>query len=727
MMSYSNYFRILLATASLLAGVLLPRPVTAQEKVDVVVGADAPALEQLAARELAEIMKRVLGCDANVVNSFTTDAVQRVVIGSSNSLPVGLQRLPALAALKAESQLIESVRVNDRPAWLIAGGSPQATLWAVSELAHFWGERAMLFGDLRPIQPPANPFENLQMRVEPRLAVRSWTLLGDSLLGTETWSLESVRGLLKQLAKQKYNRVELVVNPAQPFVRLQLDGIAKSSAVLQQGETFEITGETAGRSAFSGADRFENPDLARFRTSAERLQGGIEYLRAVMTSAEQWGLQPAICFAPTSLPSEYQAIAGGILRHVESRPARLVMPLDTDNANARQTLLKLAEQQLLAYLDTYPDVHLLGLSFQDAPHLLDAADQERVRASLAAWGWNPLSPRFEKVWTAARAGSERDTAEGVRRKLGSLLLLAFLETLLEQPAVKSRLQSQAVRVYFADLPGSLAAPITELVTPETELVFSGGDAETLATLPTRGSIRVSLTSSEPNVLPLRDLPALATTLQTLVNRSAQGVYVEGLTVSDLDLASYYVSRVAGGEPLAAEAVYDRLLTPVCGEGVADRVMRAMQAAEQVQGPWMAQLAPFGTPDGNLLQLPAESPEKVKEALTAAQGHYLAAMNEMYRANTRAREGGRAFTLYFARRFEFAFELMNAAIALQAAQAATVDADQETATAEEEKALESLYGGLNALAAVARNPGDRAVIAVVNQFAFGPLSKKLAEQ
>ena len=43
-----------------------------------------------------------------------------------------------------------------------------------------------------------------------------------------------------------------------------------------------------------------------------------------------------------------------------------------------------------------------------------------------------------------------------------------------------------------------------------------------------------------------------------------------------------------------------------------------------------------------------------------------AMNEMYRANTRAREGGRAFTLYYARRFEFGFEYMNAVEALRKA-------------------------------------------------------------
>ena len=65
------------------------------------------------------------------------------------------------------------------------------------------------------------------------------------------------------------------------------------------------------------------------------------------------------------------------------------------------------------------------------------------------------------------------------------------------------------------------------------------------------------------------------------------------------------------------------------------------------------------------QVVSKNPEK----LTAAADDYLNAMNEMYRANTRAREGGRAFTLYWARRFEFALEYMSFAQAVQKASAA----------------------------------------------------------
>ena len=43
--------------------------------------------------------------------------------------------------------------------------------------------------------------------------------------------------------------------------------------------------------------------------------------------------------------------------------------------------------------------------------------------------------------------------------------------------------------------------------------------------------------------------------------------------------------------------------------------------------------------------------------------YLKAMNEMYRANTRAREGSRSFTLYNAKRREVAFHFFSVIEAL----------------------------------------------------------------
>ena len=725
MMSHLNRLWGVVVTVFLLQGLLALQPLAAQESVQIMLGAEAPAIEQLAARELTGVLKRLFKIDATVVTSWPAEPASVMVLGSPRTNPVIARSLGADAKLGTQGQLIQATRIENRDVLLIAGGSPPATLWAVSELAHHWGERSLLFGDLQPIQSPARNWAELQLLSAPRLAVRSWTLLDDSLLGTESWDRAALRELLKQLAKQKYNRVELAVQPTHPFVRMQLDGVTKSSALLLRGETFSITGETAGRNAFRGAARFENSELASFMGAAERIEGGINHLRAVMTDARQFGLRPALCFAPTSLPMEYQAIAGGILRHLDSQPPRLVMPLDTDSETARQTLLKLAEQQLLAYLDCYPDLNLIGLSSRDASSLFEGTDLVQMQARLAAWGWDPAQPRFQQVWQDATAVAAGDQPAELRRQVGTLLFLAFVEKLVQQPEVKARLESQRVQLYLTDLPVSLATRIAEVVDPKIDLVFSANPGETPEKFPARGMLRVALTSSGPNILPLSNLPELAKTVDTLLAVPAKGICVEGTTISDLDLASYYVSRVVGGDALTVEKVYDQLLTPGCGDGVADRVARAMRSAEQAQGVLKQQLAPVGSPDGTMFDVPAESPEKVKEALTAAQGHYLAAMNEMYRANTRAREGGRDFTLYFARRFEFAFEMMNGAIALQASRQAKAGGDEDTATAELEKAIESLYGGLNALAAVAHNASDRAIIAVVNHFGFQPLTNEEA--
>ena len=99
---------------------------------------------------------------------------------------------------------------------------------------------------------------------------------------------------------------------------------------------------------------------------------------------------------------------------------------------------------------------------------------------------------------------------------------------------------------------------------------------------------------------------------------------------------------------------------------------------------------------------------------------------MYRANTRAREGGRAFTLYYARRFEFGFEYLNAVEAVRNAGIAKRKGDKDTQIAELEKAIDSVTNACNAMAAVARSQSDRGVIAVMNAYGYRPLLKLLEE-
>ena len=105
--------------------------------------------------------------------------------------------------------------------------------------------------------------------------------------------------------------------------------------------------------------------------------------------------------------------------------------------------------------------------------------------------------------------------------------------------------------------------------------------------------------------------------------------------------------------------------------------------------------------------------------------YLGAMNDMYRANSRAREGGRSYTLYLARRCEFGYEYMNCVEATRKAGIAKSKKDTAEQRAQLEKAIESMNAACSALAAVARDQSDRGMIAVCNEFGYKALQKELA--
>ena len=191
---------------------------------------------------------------------------------------------------------------------------------------------------------------------------------------------------------------------------------------------------------------------------------------------------------------------------------------------------------------------------------------------------------------------------------------------------------------------------------------------------------------------------------------------------------YYLSRSAFGEKITPEQACHDLVTPVCGEEVSSRVWKGFTMLEQATALIAKHDPQFGipAPDMVLKHLRNEPPPAW---WTEARDLYLGAMNEMYRANTRAREGGRSYTLYFARRCEFAFQYMNCLLAVRRAGIAKADQQAEIRLAELETAVEAIYGALNALAAVARSSSDRGTIAVLNEYAYRPLKRELeaAEQ
>ncbi len=203
-------------------------------------------------------------------------------------------------------------------------------------------------------------------------------------------------------------------------------------------------------------------------------------------------------------------------------------------------------------------------------------------------------------------------------------------------------------------------------------------------------------------------------------RRGCGFEVTESDIGELDLPVYWLSRNSCQQSLSPMQACRELLAPVCGEEVDHRVWKAIELVELVVEDSPIDGTGIGI-ENNLKETFA-----LPKAWNVARDNYLNAMNEMYRANTRAREGGRAYTLYLARRFEFAYEYMNCVEAVRKSAIAERDNDRDTQIAEIEKAIESLNNALNAMAEVARSNSDRGLIAVLNENGYRPLKKKLAE-
>jgi len=233
---------------------------------------------------------------------------------------------------------------------------------------------------------------------------------------------------------------------------------------------------------------------------------------------------------------------------------------------------------------------------------------------------------------------------------------------------------------------------------------------------------IALGASKPSVLPQFGLTRLATDFQALASRKARGFVATAVMPGDLNSAAHFVSRASFQREITADQALAELVTPICGEGVAERLWKGFQQVEQAGALLEANDALLGVPDAKMLLRHLKSTEPPPAWLGQVKASYLGAMNEMYRGNTRARGGARPFILYHAKRLEFALQYCAAIEALRkAAHDAAARADAE------EQAVEAIYNALNAYGDVARDTSDRGAIALLNEYGYRSLIKALEQR
>ncbi|MFK5924177.1 MAG: alpha-glucuronidase family glycosyl hydrolase [Verrucomicrobiota bacterium] len=195
---------------------------------------------------------------------------------------------------------------------------------------------------------------------------------------------------------------------------------------------------------------------------------------------------------------------------------------------------------------------------------------------------------------------------------------------------------------------------------------------------------------------------------------------------DLNMDIYYLSRASFDSKITpAESLVD-LVKPICGEGVVERLSNGFAAIEEVSALIEKNDYDFAVPDPKMFMKNYTSSEPAPEWWAKATELYGTAVNEMYRGNTRARDGARPFILYQAKHFTFALHYMMAVDAARKAGIARAAKDTDAQVENLETAVEQMHNALGIYADVARDNSDRGVIAILNKYAYRPLLKELDE-
>jgi hypothetical protein len=225
--------------------------------------------------------------------------------------------------------------------------------------------------------------------------------------------------------------------------------------------------------------------------------------------------------------------------------------------------------------------------------------------------------------------------------------------------------------------------------------------------------------TKEGVLPQFNLERLAASLDGIRAAKKSGFALRAGYPGDLNATAHFLARASFADQLSAGQGLSDLATPICGREVDERLLKGFAAAGEAAALVEANDRGLATPAPGMIARQLNSKEPPPAWWKSARDLYTAAMNEMYRGNTRARGGARPFILYHAKRFEFAVHYLTA---LEAVRKAGPLGGEERAAALE-AGVEALHNAGNALADVARDPSDRGAIAMLVEHAYRPLVKE----
>ncbi|MBC8354026.1 MAG: hypothetical protein H8E66_18685 [Planctomycetes bacterium] len=697
------------------------------EQVTVVVGQGATDLEHLAAQELVSQFKQLF--DANVVlTDFLPDKHQNLVLVGGPQKNKAVREVVGDSWPKLSDQgfILRSFDAGDRRGVIVAGDSPAATYWAVSELGHRFGIRYLLREDIYPDQQPLklSGFDEL---MEPELKTRTWRTINDFVIGPESWGVADQKKLLRQLAKMKFNSVMLSVYPWQPFVDYEFRGVKKQTGMLWYGERFPIEAGSPGRTAFAASGEFTNPDFAGKQTYEEMTAAGIKHARGIIDEAKRLGMSVGISISPLEFPREFIKAVPGLenargLKDLTVAPGAKLRPDDP-------VIKELVATKLRAYVETYPKVDRIYLTLPEFPEW-----EQHAAAS-----WKQLSNRIgdgaatlESLIKTARNRSLIASGDrGEHAIKGNVVTLAFLNELLADSTVLQRADGSRVDVTITSIDPALYPVLDRVILPATStLNFIDYTArrivenkDLLASVPAnkvRSQLITTLADDNVGILSQSTTRSMNVLVDQIRELGWDGFSTRYWMLTELDPTVHYLSRAAWDPTVTARNSHDDLFVTITGEqSIADRLWLGFGEIEAATELTDKNNIGFAFPvEGMLMKHYQGQPapewwEKLNE-------HYTQAMIEFYRSHGPADPRSQAFLFYYAKRSEYVLEYLGCVTAVRAAAIAKQDGDIDGAIEQLETAIESLYNAIDTLGDVAQDPSDRGLIATLNAYAYRPL-------
>ena len=714
------------------------RPAREQVRVSVVVGSAAPELERFAARELCSYLAKLYGIQAYPERHPSASAQALFLIGNpqTNAAVKKAARQQPFPEVTDQGIVLRRAELAGRPALIVGGGSPKATLWAVYELVERWGVRYLIDRDVLPERRDVFELPDLDVVMEPVFRIRGHPTFQDFAASGEAWGVADFQVLIDQLAKMKFTRMNVYAYGWQPYLHWEHKGIKRQSASLWYGYRYPITPDMWGRERFEDADEFWNPDLPLGGSYEETIAAGERQVHSLIEHAHRRGMDCDLSVPTTDFTPEFAPLLKGAEKS-SILTGLTVVPGATTSLDDPQ-LYELATAVLRHAVDTYPEVDYLTVWMPEFRQWTD--EYERAWKVLdEKYGIGQVLSLPDLLSAAAnRKGWNRGVERAVNMVKGDIAALYFYDRLLRDPKVLEGTLRPDIPFVYGE-PAEELYPILDRILPGGWQISAHPENNPVLLL-SRPQVLTALASQQaPGILHMTiddDVLGLVPQLTPntlheifpLMRRSAwAGFIARERFPGDHDWPLAYMARAAWDAEITPDAVGRDLLTAVCGAACGESLLEAFHQVEA------ATLTMVLAPSRSAIAFPVPrmlmkywTPGPAPDYMGKARREYESALEAARRAREEATPGGRWYPDFWVGRLEFAAGYVEAVETLH--DAATAEAAGRFADALEQarKALETLRQATLSYARVARTPTDLGAIAILNEYGHRALKAKMAE-